>query len=116
MFLPTVAVVLALAMTPHELMVRQLAPVFDVPPDYAACVVRLESAWDPAAVGDEGAAVGLWQWHLGSWEYVRGQMGLPTDDQRENPVQSTVTAFHAIGRMDLAHWWTADKHCQHLRD
>ena len=112
MILPTVALLLALGQSPHEVMVRQLAPAFGVDPERAACIVRLESEWDPGAVGDDGAAVGLWQWHPESWRHVRAAMGASVEDRRADPVESTVTALYAIGRLDLGRWWTADRYCE----
>lgn len=108
----TVALLLALQGSPHEVMVRQLAPAFGVDPERAACIVRLESEWDPGAVGDDGAAVGLWQWHPESWRHVRTAMGASVEDRRADPVESTVTALYAIGRLDLGRWWTADRYCE----
>ena len=111
--IPTIALLLALQRSPQEMMVRRMALAFGVEPERAACIVRLESEWDPAAIGDDGAAVGLWQWHMASWRHVRRQMGLSTEDRRMDPVESTATALFAIGRLGLGRWWTADRQCHY---
>ena len=90
---------------------RSLAPIFDVDPNYASCIVAHESEWNPNAVGDDGQAVGLWQWHLDSWEYVRKRMGKDTTDLRADPFASSMTALFAIGRLDLGSWWTSSQTC-----
>ncbi len=106
----TLALLAALTMDPQEFMVRSMADAMGVSPDYAACIVARESEWNPDAVGDDGAAVGLWQWHLGSWQHVRAKMGLPVEDRRAAPVESTVTALWWI-RQGYGRWWTADRYC-----
>jgi soluble lytic murein transglycosylase-like protein len=110
--LSTLALLAALTLSPHELLVRQAAAAMDVDPDYAACIVARESEFDPAAVGDQGRARGLWQFHLPSWVHVRTAMGASVEDRRDNPVEATVTALYAIKHLNLAHWWTADQFCR----
>ena len=109
--LSTLALLAALTLSPHELLVRQVATAMDVDPNYAACVVARESEFDPAAVGDDGRAVGLFQWHIGSWIHVRRAMGLSIEDRRDNPVEATVTALWWI-KQGYADWWTADRYCR----
>jgi len=70
-----------------------------------------ESSLDAGAVGDDGAAVGLWQWHLSSWECVRAHMNAPLDDLRADAWESTRTAMYAMGELDLYHWWSTDEKC-----
>jgi len=106
----TIALLLALQQSPQEFMVRRLAEAQGIDPNYAACIVARESEWNTNAVGDDGAAVGLWQWHLGSWQHVREAMGLPVADRRADPVESTVTALWWIGQ-GYGRWWTADRYC-----
>ena len=69
-------------------------------------MVRLESDYCETVEGDNGLAVGLWQWHKPSWDIVRRHMGKPTTDLRANPVASTKTAMHAIKVMGLGKWWS----------
>ena len=111
MILPTIALLAALTMSPQKFMVRTMAETMGVNPDYAACIVERESAWDPAALGDRGRAVGLWQWHLGSWRHVRRAMGLSIEDRRHEPVASTAAALWWI-RQGHDDWWTAAKLCE----
>jgi len=46
------------------LLIRVLAPLYGVDPDLALVICRRESAFDPRAIGDGGAAYGLWQLSL----------------------------------------------------
>jgi hypothetical protein len=74
-------------------------------------IVRLESAFDPEAVGDHGRALGLWQWHKPSIELVLEDMDWDWDweedgDPRANVYVSTIAACHAIENMDLGRWWS----------
>jgi hypothetical protein len=113
--IPTLALLMALATgpfatSPHEIAVRHVAGAMGVDADYAACIVQHESAWDPSAVGDQGRALGLWQWHEPSWQHVRAKMGLSTEDRRTDPVASTSAALYWI-RRGHADWWTASRKC-----
>lgn len=111
MILSTVALLAALSLSPQEALVRAMAEAMGVDADYAACIVRRESEWDADAVGDQGRARGLWQWHLGSWRHVRAKMGLSIEDRRDDPVASTSAALWWI-RQGYGHWWTADRYCR----
>lgn len=84
-----------------------LAIVYGVDPLLATDICRLESDFDPTAVGDDGLAVGLWQWHMGSWAYVRDKMGESQEDERLDVYESTRTAMFALGALGLHHWWSA---------
>ena len=86
-------------------MIRMQASVFGVDAGLAIQICRLESGFNPDAVGDNGDAVGLWQWHKGSWNYVRQRMDRPIDWPREDPWESTLTAMYAMGVLNLYHWW-----------
>ena len=111
MILPTIALLAALTMSPHEVMVRHVAAAMGVSPDYAACIVERESGWDWEVEGDHGLAAGGWQWHLGSWQHVRRAMGLSIEDRRHDPVASTAAALWWI-REGHGDWWTAAKLCE----
>lgn len=113
MILPTLALLAALTMSPHEFMVRQVATAMGVDPDYAACIVARESEWDASAVGDlhlGEPSVGLWQWRIESWRHVRARMGLSIEDRRHDPVASTAAAIWWI-RQGYADWWSASNAC-----
>ncbi len=86
-------------------LIISLAMVFNVRAPLALEICQLEADFNPAAVGDEGKAQGLWQWHLASWEHVRGKMGRPLMDERLDPVESTLTAMYAMSELDLYRWW-----------
>lgn len=111
MTLSLLALLAALTMTPQERMVRHTAEAMGVDADFAACVVRHESEWDPAAIGDQGRAVGLFQWHRPSWRHVRRAMGLSIEDRRHDARESTVTALWAMNN-GYADWWTATAICR----
>jgi hypothetical protein len=100
-----------------EVMIRALALRYGVDPDFAVEIVKLESSFRPKAVGDGGLAVGLWQWHFQSWVHVRTRMNLPTEDERDDAFESTITALYAIGRLGLARWWsTAERAAQNVAE
>jgi len=87
-------------------MIRLVARAYGVHPGLAVIIARRESSFDPDAVGDNGDAVGLWQWHWKSWHYVREKMGLDTFDGRADPWESTVTAMYAMSVLHLYRWWS----------
>lgn len=96
-----------------EHVVVVLARHYEVNPALAARVVDLECPrWDPEETGDDGAAVGLWQWHLESWLLVRQHMGASLEDLRADPVESTRTAMYAWSVMGLQRWWTTYEQAQ----
>ena len=109
--LQTVALLSALSQSPTEAMIEHAARAMDVSPEYAACIAYHESRFDPEAIGDQGRAVGLYQWHYESWAHVRRQMGLSTDDRRDDPVEATVTAMWAW-RNGYRHWWSTAPRCK----
>jgi len=94
---------LALSIVP---MIRMVAASYGVHPGLAVIIARRESGFDPQAVGDDGAAVGLWQWHLNTWCHTRAKMGADHFDWRKDPWESTVTAMYAMGVLHLYSWWS----------
>lgn len=92
-----------------QLVIRALAPLYGVDPEYAVEIARLESGFRPRVYGDGGLALGLWQWHYPSWQHVRKRMGLPTDDLRDDVFESTITALYAIGKLKLERWWSTSE-------
>jgi hypothetical protein len=70
-------------------------------PSYALCIVSAESHWNPNAVGDNGDAVGLFQWHLESFYQIRREMGLPEIDLRADPRAATEAFMYAVMVDDL---------------
>ena len=94
-----------------QLMVQLLAPMYGVDPAFAAEVVRRESDWDIVAVGDDGDAVGLWQFHKPAFETgYRLEFGSEVDwsgaDMRLDPVVSTRVALRLM-QEGYVGWWTA---------
>ena len=98
--------VLLLLICPINLITRW-ANYYDVDPVLAIEIARMESAFAPTCIGDDGAAVGIYQWHIPSWEYVRRMAGWDISDQRADSTESVRTAMYAIGTLHLEHWWTA---------
>jgi len=87
-------------------LIHGLAPSYGVNPYVAQAICRRESAFNPLAIGDNGDAVGLWQWHLSSWEFVRAKMGRSLEDDRADEIESTETALYAMGILGLSRWWS----------
>lgn len=73
----------------------------------------LESGFNHNAIGDDGKAVGLYQWHEGSLEYVEDKMkesgDIPKDYtlDRNDIHDSTRAAMYAIAELGLEDWWSA---------
>lgn len=91
-----------------EVVIGEIAEAFEINPEIALRVVEYETAgtWDPNIPGDDGEAIGLWQWHLESWLMVRKHMGASLKDLRSDPIDSTITAMYAWKVMNLQHWWS----------
>jgi soluble lytic murein transglycosylase-like protein len=77
---------------------------YGVPQDFALCVANHESRLDPQAIGDHGDAVGLYQFHLGTWQHFRARMGLPVDDLRDDARQASRTACWAFANGFQKRW------------
>jgi hypothetical protein len=86
------------------------AGYYGLDPALVGCLIARESDWDPQALGDEGRALGLAQWHLGSWCAVRRAMGLPEDDLRDAPHEALRTTLWALSQ-GYAPWWSAYPPC-----
>jgi hypothetical protein len=93
-------------------MVRMLAVEQGVDAERALETVRLESQWDPSAVGDEGDAVGLWQWHgaesVNTWAWaceLTGHAAWADDANRADALKSTIVALDMIAA-GWGHLWT----------
>jgi soluble lytic murein transglycosylase-like protein len=77
---------------------------YGVPEEFALCVADHESRFDPQAIGDHGGAVGLYQFHLGTWQHFRTRMGLPADDLRLDAREAARTACWAFANGFQARW------------
>ena len=97
-------------LTPQEI-VTELALNAGQDPAFCTCIVQRESSWDIAAIGDGGKAVGLWQWHIKSWQFVRRKMGLPGTDLRMDAWESTRTALWALDH-GYENWWSTAPRCR----
>lgn len=92
------------------------ASVYGVRFDYATEICRLESSFDPNAVGDNGAAIGLYQWHDTSMMYVLRKMKedgeiqhIPKYDARREVNLNIRAAMYAMGELNLDKWWSTSK-------
>lgn len=86
-----------------EQYVRMRAKTYGVSPAMAAEMVRMESDYDTHAVGDDGKAVGWWQFHWDTWLWACRLTGLTEyarldGDGRLDEVVSTEVALILIAR------------------
>lgn len=72
--LPTLALLAALSMNPHEALVRHTAGAMGVDADYAACIAWHESRFDPQATGALGEE-GLFQILPSTGEWIAAKWG-----------------------------------------
>ena len=98
---------LALRVSTQHL-VETMALDYGLAPRYAACICQRESGFDAQAVGDQGKAVGLWQWHLPAWQTIRRAMSLSEADERADAIASTQTALWALQHGYAGLWSTAE--------
>ncbi len=91
-----------------EGLVRRAAELYGVDPDYAIAIVRCESSLRTDAVGDSGAALGLWQFHLPTWEAnARRVFGRDVGDLRADPLASSLVASWMLARGQAWQWTCA---------
>jgi soluble lytic murein transglycosylase-like protein len=89
---------------PVPLTISTAANEFGVSPDLMTCIAYRESTLNPLAVGDQGLAHGLFQFHLGTWRWMREMMGEALRDQRFDPLEAARTASWAISQGLGFHW------------
>lgn len=77
---------------------------YGVPEEFALCVADHESRFDPQAIGDHGDAVGLYQFHLSTWQHFRTRMDLPIDDLRLDAREAARTACWAFAHGFQRRW------------
>jgi hypothetical protein len=102
-------ILLAAGLVTMPCVVAQMAAERGVDAGRAVQTVTLESAWDAAAVGDNGLAVGLWQWHgaesVNTWAWaceLTGHGEWADDATRADAVKSTIVALDMIA---LGYGW-----------
>ena len=106
------------------LLISLIAGAHGIADDYALCVAEAEAGPELRVdtVGDDGKALGLWQWHEPSIRQVLDEMGVERDwaqrgDPRLDPVVSTVAAMWAMSERERRHWWRrADEMCREWRE
>jgi hypothetical protein len=84
--------------------IRIECAIYGVPASFALCVADRESRLDPQAIGDHGDAVGLYQFHLSTWQHFRARMGLPVDDLRSEAREAAMTACWAFANGFQQRW------------
>lgn len=84
-----------------------------VPGWECVATIERESGWDPLAVGDDGDALGLAQFHgdgtFGTWGYCAmrwGRFEWRPDANRTDPLASLWLMSRAAGA-GYKHWWAA---------
>lgn len=115
---PVIAVILALLLTAwspaqaldlnlaqqHSLLaIRLAARTWGVDEGWLDQIALCESTWTPSAVGDDGEAVGLFQWHEDTWAAFAN--ALDRSKGRENAWAAAFEAAKAV-REGHAAWWT----------
>lgn len=95
-----------MAVVTIKLLIVFYATLYGVSPALATEICRLESdfAWD--AIGDDGKAHGLFQFHLPLWREQRAKMGLSTEDLRLDPVENVRTAMFTMSQGLGCRWST----------
>ncbi len=88
------------------LVIRAAAIEFDQDPDELLAVARCESSLRPDVVGDHGAAIGLFQFHMFRWWLNAPSLGYH-DDLRTDPVASSRVAAYAFAHGQRAAWTCA---------
>jgi len=89
--------------------IEKYAKEYGVPVRYLVCLAREESRFDPQAIGDNSKAVGVYQFHLATWQMFRRQMGLSTEDLRGCEEEATRTTAWAVANGYSKHWSAATK-------
>jgi len=96
-------ILLAAGLITMPIMVADMAAARGVDVERALACVEAESNWDPHAVGDQGAAVGLWQIHgettYGTWAWLCTITGHPEwmdDANRNDPVKESIVSLDGI--------------------
>ena len=91
--------------TPQQI-IRQFAYLYGVPEKLALCIAKNESGFRADAVGDSGLAVGILQFHRGTFLMFQKKMGLKQSDDRTDVVESARVAMWAIANGYGKHWST----------
>lgn len=99
-----------MTVTAVKLLIVLYACIYNVSPTLALRICELESDFNVTAIGDQGAARGLYQIHNnghdGSWQIMRRAMGETTEDLRLDARENIKTALFAMGELGLYRWWS----------
>jgi len=101
-------ILLAAGLITMPVMVADMAAARGVDVERALACVEAESNWDPGAIGDNGNAVGLWQFWAGTWSWACDLTGHPewhSPENRSDPVMSSIVALDMIER-NYGRLWT----------
>jgi soluble lytic murein transglycosylase-like protein len=92
-----------------EELINEYSEKYQVRADLVRCIIFNESGFRATAVGDSGKAVGLAQFHLGTWQSFRKQMGESQEDLRKDPEESIKTLVWALSQGYNNHWTPCKK-------
>jgi len=98
-------ILLAAGLITVPVMVADMAATRGVDVERVLACVEAESNWDPGAVGDDGNALGLWQFWPDTWTWACRLTGHPEwadDVMRLDPVASTIVA---LGMIEKGYGW-----------
>jgi hypothetical protein len=91
---------------PVREIIARAAREFGVDPVMLDAVAFCESSYRPAAVGDDGAAIGLFQFHEWRWWHNAPALGY-SQDLRADPVAASRVAAYAFSTGQRAAWTCA---------
>jgi len=102
------AILLTAGLITTPVMVADMAAARGVDVERALACVEAESNWDPRAIGDNGNAVGLWQFWPETWSWacdLTGHSEWRSPKNRTDPVMSSIVALDMIER-NYGRLWT----------
>jgi len=92
-------------------MIIEYSEKYQVDPLLVSCILENESHFRPEAIGDNGLAVGIAQFHLNTFKTFRRLMGETGKDLRTNPEESIKILCWALSTGRGYHW-TAYRRCK----
>ena len=87
-----------------EELIDEYSQKYQVNKDFITCILFNESHFKSSAVGDNGKAVGMAQFHLPTWISFRSKMGESVKDLRSDPEQAVKTLCWAVSQGLKYHW------------
>ena len=97
--------------TTEEELVYFYSEKYSVNPQMVSCIIEKESSWNAQAIGDSGLALGLAQFHRGTYIRFRKKMGLSAKDERTDKAEAIKTLVWGLSQ-GLGSHWTAYGRCR----